>query len=196
MTTAWGDLRIPLARVVDLKRVQEPRPTLQARLDDGSNFPLALTGAPLRMESLRFGSITVEHGTISAWRRLGATVPLLARYGKSVGPERTHACLPGKTYLVGELELDTIHRQTDAHATPLSVATLRQVERRSGDMGDGGWFVWSLRNGQTLQGQIEERLLPLRTPFGLCHGPTRHLVGLRIGTIIESAGAGPDEEDD
>lgn len=216
VATAWGELRIPLARVVELRRVREPRPTLLARLDDGSKFPLALTGAPLRVESLRFGSITVEPGTLSAWRRLGASVPLLARYGKSVGPERSHACLPGKTYLVGELELDTIHVRTDAKATPLSVATLRQVERGSGDMGDGGWFVWSLRNGQTLHGQIQERLLPLRTPFGLCHVPTRYLVGLRIGTIVESGdaigadkvapdkggpdkpgeGTGPDEEDD
>lgn len=189
VATGWGDLRIPFANILGIRQTEEPRPVLRVQIEDGSDFPIAIIGAPLRFESLRFGSLLVPSVTLTGWQRHGARTPPLARYGKAVGPQRTHVCLHEKTYLVGALELELIHVQGPAGAVPVAVAKLKHVERKSGSLGERGEFAWTLSNGETVRGPIAEPLLPWRTPYGLCQIPTRHLLGIRIGAL-------PDEEGD
>ena len=189
VATPWGDLQVPLGDVIRLRYTREPRPGLWLLLNDGTRLPVAITGGPLQMNSLRFGEIHVEPGAIAAWSRHGVAPPAPASYGNVSGPQQTHAYLGGRAFLVGHMDVERLSMRAVSGDAPIDPRSLQHMERTGGGEGELGMFAWTLRTGETVRGLLRDRLIPFVTPRGRCYVPAMHLLGYRVAEETEPAGA-------
>lgn len=178
--TPWGDLDIPLEGVVRIDYVHEPLPGLWILLRSGSRLPVAIQGAALKLESLRFGVVDVEPGSMAAWQRNGVVIPMAKdEEGESIGPLATHVRLVGECFVAGELANIGLHVDTLAGTTPIEIDQIKQVERSDEEEDNEPAFEFTLKTGEKLSGRLKERMVSIRTPFGLCRVPVLHLLGYR-----------------
>ncbi len=178
--TPWGDLVIPLGHVIRIDYMREPVPGLWILLLNGSKLPVTIQGGAMQLNSLRFGAVQVEPGSIAAWNRNRVTVPMTKNEdGEPAGPPTTHARLSGECYLVGHITEERLRADTLAGTTPLQLEQLRRFDRSDDDDGGQPEFDFTLKSGEKLRGRLQERLISLRTPYGMCRAPVLHLHGYR-----------------
>jgi len=192
--TPWGALDVPLDDVVRIDALREPAPGLRMHLRDGSTVPVVLQGGSLKLQSLRFGPLEVEPASVAAWQRTAADAQV-ERTNTDGAPRRTHVHLAADCHLVGALDGEKLQADTIAGATPLVVAHLEQIERAEDADADGAGlprFEFTLASGEKLQGRLRERLLAVRTAYGLCRVPVQHLRDYRR---LEPPGEDPKADD-
>jgi hypothetical protein len=178
--TPWGDLDIPLDSVVRIDYMREPVPGLWILLRSGSRLPVALQGGASELESLRFGVVEVEPGSLAAWQRNRVSVAMAKNEeGENIGPLATHVRLAGECFLAGELADGKLHVDTLAGTTPIEIDQIQQIERNDEDETSQPVFEFTLKTGEKLTGRIKEPMLSVRTPFGLCRAPILHVLGYR-----------------
>ncbi|MDJ0520789.1 MAG: hypothetical protein QNJ90_01805 [Planctomycetota bacterium] len=193
--TPWGDLDLPLEEAVRIDFMREPVPGLWILTRNGSRVPVAIQGGSLKVESLRFGPVEVEPGSIAAWQRNGVDVPLAKNEdGETTGPLATHTRLAGECFLVGALADEQLHADTLAGSTAIRIDQILKIERDDEDESIRPAFVFTLKSGETLNGRLRERLISVQTPYGLCRAPVLHLRGYRW--YPPPAEPGPDEPGD
>jgi len=181
--TPWGPLGVTLDQLEHISYVREPQPCHRLALTDGTRLSVILRGTPLAPASLRFGAIKVAPHAIAMLKRLKPQKADKKPEEEADEDEEltaAHAILIGENRLVGVIDLPTLRVATPAGVTPLDPKQVLLMERRDDESaGSSPVFTFELRDGGTLWGRFQERVLPIRSGQRVLRVPVEHLVSFR-----------------
>ncbi|MEM1295271.1 MAG: hypothetical protein AAGH89_07890 [Verrucomicrobiota bacterium] len=181
----WGQIRIPLRNVTQLRSVIFPSSRQQLELEDGS----LLTGFLINQNALtianpRLGELQLEPGQLrSLWRVGSADLELLKTDGDFdqewvAGTDSPTLWLEGKNRLPGNLSDQTLHVISETAVTEVSALNIAWIRRSEEGMLDRQpLFEIELKNGTPITGRLRNRQIQVEARGKQWDIPTLHLLG-------------------
>ena len=176
--TAWGSIRVSPDQVVMLQQVRDPYPGYKLYLRNQSRFLVLLQGKPIKLPTLRFGSIDLAPYSIEWIYQIQSK-----EQAAMIAPieDRPHCEVIGENMLAGTLDLATVGLRTSAGHTEVDMKKVHAITRRETE-NDGRLpeFTIELADGSRLVGQLAQSLLPFKCDTNRLRIPVEHIVAIRV----------------
>ncbi len=158
LASPWGVNRVPLSEIAALTPVREPFPAHRLMLGNLSRMLVLLAGEELALTATRFGKVKLVSQSV---REIQAVAPPPSPEAPPQ-PETPHCETLGDYRITGRLDLPTVHLISAKGTTEIAVPKIVKISGMSGEVADGEFRV-TLADGQKLDGQIAESVLPFRS---------------------------------
>ena len=181
--TPWGPREVKLDELRWLRLPGDDRPGHLVGLNDGSRFFAYLAGEPLNLEMRLFGG---QQFLPTEIRAIQSTE--IRREGDSdeIDPGQPHVILAGGTTLAGRIDAAEIHFLTSGTVVPVPPEQLRSMRNQSSDedglLAEGTAFLAEIWGGGTLEGSLQETVLPIRLADRVIQVPVRDIVDVVVPT--------------
>ncbi len=158
LASPWGMNRVPLSEIASLTPVREPFPAHTLVLENRSRILVLPAGEELALTATRFGKVKLVPQSV---REIQAVAKLPPAEAPPLS-DAPHCETLGDYRITGLLDLPTLHLVSAKGTTEIAVPKIVKISGMSGEVADGEFRV-TLADGQKLDGQIAESVLPFRS---------------------------------
>lgn len=181
--TAWGERHLALGDVHHWSLPSSGQESAGYRmvLNDGSAFTAYLLDDKLELQTTDHGKQELSVLDIQRFRTAAATTQDTERTALMA----PHAMLAGDNVFVGQLESPVVHLIAQGQIIPLAPQQIKVLRRTDPDSlaeGNEPVFQATLWDGDTAEGSLRERTLPLRAGGDLLQVPVSDLLELHVPT--------------
>jgi hypothetical protein len=183
LVTPWGTLTTAMQNVASFELISDPQPAHVLRLKNGTRMMVMLGGGALEPNTVRFGTIELPPYTVAAVTRLQslpdgdeATEALAAEFEKEqiASEQMPRVMLLGGNVIAGTITTPTITVLGPLGATAINTTSLASMSKSDDDTSPNQFTV-AIRNGGTITGRIEQRMLEITAPERTWLVPTEHV---------------------